>query len=647
VKTTSAIVFSFGLIAAVASAQPLIDHVSNAASFVLAPPNSQVPPGSGTTLGGYSEPNDVPIPNSSIAQGSFFAVFGLNLGSGTNIWPSSYPLPTQTGGSSVAITVNGTTTNALIYYAGSYGETINGTINSQINGVMPSSTPVGAGTMVVTFNGQASAPFPITVAASSFGFFTANEGGSGPGAAYNLDLTTFAPTGPNTVFTPAMPGQTLTLYGTGLSPLRPTDVSTEGQAAPPIYDVRQAPLNYTVQVWVGNQEIPQSNIQYAGRSGYTAEDQIDFTIPATGVSGCYNNVAVYAGPPGNLVVSNFPTVSVSANGGPCADADGIDFSALQAPLTANGTVNLAGFSLLSNYLILTLGGSGGITESWDNDTLNGEIATFNQTQLEQTLGLTLVPSTNSCAVSPFYGLNPVPTDPVLAELTYLNAGTNINITGPNGSASIQMNAAPSHGYGGLIGGETIKELLGGCTNASGSCPPFYLNQSFAVDPGTYTVTGTGGSGTQVGAFTGSVNVVGPLTLGSSGFGWNESQGGLSAGMSVSTPLTITWSGGDPNGFVDITGISSSYVGAGTPSSGTPGVIFECMAPTSAGTFTIPPTVLASLPTSGASALYPTAYLLVGPVGATVSQTGSSAPSGLDGAYFFYHFIQGGTTTWTQ
>jgi len=647
VKKTSAIVFSFGLYAAIASAQPLIDHVSNAASFVLAPPNSQVPAGSGTTLGGYQEPNDVPLPNSSIAQGSFFAVFGLGLASGSNVW-GNYPLPTTlpaTNGTSVAITINGTTTNALIYFAGGFASTINGTINSQINGVMPSSTPVGTGTLVVTFNGQSSAPFPVTVVASSFGIFTANQGGSGPAAVYNLDPVTFEPTGGNNVFTSAMPGQTVTLYGTGLAPLRPTDVATEGQAGPPTYDVRQAPLNYTVQVWVGNQQIPQANIQYAGRSSYTAEDQIDFTIPNTGISGCYNNIAVYAGPPDALVVSNFPTISVAGNGGACADADGIDFSALQAPLAAKGSVNLGGFSLLSNYLILSLGG-GALTVQWDNDTLNGEIATFTQTQIEQTLGLTLVPSANSCAVSPFYGLNPVPTDPVLAGLTYLDAGGAINISGPNGSSSAPMNAAPAHGYGNLVGGETIKELLGGCPTAS--CPPFYLTPGFAVDSGTYTISGTGGS--QVGSFSSTVNVPGPLTLGVTTlvpFGWNESQGALSNGMSLSTALTITWTGGDPNGFVDITGISSSYVGSGTPGGGTPGVIFECMVPTSAGTYTIPPVVLAALPASGASALYPTAYLLAGPAGPTVSATGSNAPSGLDGAYFFYHFIQGATSTWTQ
>jgi hypothetical protein len=53
------------------------------------------------------------------------------------------------------------------------------------------------------------------------------------------------------------------------------------------------------------------------------------------------------------------------------------------------------------------------------------------------------------------------------------------------------------------------------------------------------------------------------------------------------PLTITWSGGDSNGWVDIQG----YAGVGTYN-----VSFECAAPTSAGQFTIPSSILLAMPT---------------------------------------------------
>jgi hypothetical protein len=152
------------LSAAAALAQPAIDHVSNAASLVPAPPSS--------------EPNDVPMPNSAIAQGSFFVVFGSGLASGTaNIW-GKYPLPTMLAGTSIQITVNGTTTNALIFYSGPSS----GAFTTQVNAVMPSDTPAGTGTLVLTYQGQASAPFPVTVAASSPGTFSVNRAGTGPGA---------------------------------------------------------------------------------------------------------------------------------------------------------------------------------------------------------------------------------------------------------------------------------------------------------------------------------------------------------------------------------------------------------------------------------------------------------------------------------
>ncbi len=126
--------------------------------------------------------------------------------------------------------------------------------------------------------------------------------------------------------------------------------------------------------------------------------------------------------------------------------------------------------------------------------------------------------------------------------------------------------------------------------------------------------------------------------------WNQSI--LANPIPLNQPLTITWTGGDPNGFVEITGISSSYVGSGTPSAATPGVVFECMAPTSAGSFTVPPFVLAALPTTGESSLYPTAYLEVGPASGAVKI--SPTPGGLDADYILYHYSQGGSfPAWTQ
>src|SRR5438105_15012762 len=108
------------------------------------------------------------LPNSAIAQGSIFVVFGTALGppppSGQVATSASFPLPTvlpASTGTSIDVTVNGTTVHALMIY----------TSPTQIAAVLPSNTPVGTGTITVNYNGQASASAPITVVANSVGIF--------------------------------------------------------------------------------------------------------------------------------------------------------------------------------------------------------------------------------------------------------------------------------------------------------------------------------------------------------------------------------------------------------------------------------------------------------------------------------------------
>jgi hypothetical protein len=118
---------------------------------------------------------------------------------------------------------------------------------------------------------------------------------------------------------------------------------------------------------------------------------------------------------------------------------------------------------------------------------------------------------------------------------------------------------------------------------------------------------------------------------------------------------ITWSGGDPNGFVDITAISSTLQSGQVPLASTPGILVECIAPASVGTFTIPTYVLQSLPsTVNSTAFVPPGELLVGPASgacggsASVSATCPvkvTPPTGLDALYIVYHFIQGVNVAW--
>lgn len=89
--------------------------------------------------------------------------------------------------------------------------------------------------------------------------------------------------------------------------------------------------------------------------------------------------------------------------------------------------------------------------------------------------------------------------------------------------------------------------------------------------------------------------------------------------------TVKWTGGDPNGYVTISG--SSGFGNST-SFGNAG--FQCSAPTSAGQFAIPPWVLTNLPTTPAQ----------NPSGSFIQidgyNTGTFSVPGFDIAFMPYH-----------
>jgi len=71
-----------------------------------------ITPGGVVNAASYSA---VGLPNSAIAQGSIFIVFGKNLGPAT-IATWSFPLSTTMAGTSATVTVNGTTVSPLMIY---------------------------------------------------------------------------------------------------------------------------------------------------------------------------------------------------------------------------------------------------------------------------------------------------------------------------------------------------------------------------------------------------------------------------------------------------------------------------------------------------------------------------------------------------
>ncbi len=266
------------LMAAIATAAPVITGVYGAASWAPAP-----------------------LPNSGIAQGSIFVLTGSGMGPAAPVQALRYPLPAGEGlgGTRVQVTVGGTTKDCVLMSV----------TDSQVAAILPSSTPAGTGTVAVTYQGaQASAT--ITVMARNFGLFGLNQSGSGPGvftdSAYRL----------RTLINAAHSGDELTAWGTGLGAIAGDD-----STLPPPGD-----LSAGVQVFVGGRA---ATVVSAGRAGAPGLDQITFQVPA-GALGCQVSVAVRVGG----ITSNFTTLPIAAAGSSVCDdpTTGVAASELQSAL---------------------------------------------------------------------------------------------------------------------------------------------------------------------------------------------------------------------------------------------------------------------------------------------------------------------------
>ena len=157
----------------------------------------------------------------------------------------------------------------------------------------------------------------------------------------------------------------------------------------------------------------------------------------------------------------------------------------------------------------------------------------------------------------------------------LDAGPVININGPKGAK--QLTKQQGGGYFANLGGGTpsIPGFPGG-----GAAPDY-------LEPGTYRIdNGSGGSGPDaVGAFSASITI--PQLL-----NWTNMDSIETVNRAAGQE--ITWTGGDPSGYVYMFGFSSSGTSNNAAVSS-----FYCTERTSAGRFTIPSYVLSTLPaTSG-------------------------------------------------
>jgi uncharacterized protein (TIGR03437 family) len=268
------------------------------------------------------------LPNAPIARGSVFTVSGENLGPAPSQSVSSYPLLPQLAGVSLSITQNGVATQAFPISVSA----------TQIYAVMPSAVTAGLATLRLTNQTARSNAITIQIADSAPGLFAISGGGYGPGIVQNtIPLNPFFSSIPgvpvtitlggygpdilqdsldnqpiNSLVSPAVPGQAITIWGTGLGPVAYPD------NAAPTAD------NVTTPVTVSIGGVP-ATVTYSGRAQCCAGvDQIVVNVPDDAPSGCWVPVVVNAGG----VVSNTTTLSIGAPGDTSCDDPGNPLSQL-------------------------------------------------------------------------------------------------------------------------------------------------------------------------------------------------------------------------------------------------------------------------------------------------------------------------------
>jgi uncharacterized protein (TIGR03437 family) len=263
-------------------------------------------------------------------------------------------------------------------------------------------------------------------------------------------------------------------------------------------------------------------VSYRGRANFAGLDQINFTVPPGVLPGCRVSVSIQTGG----LVSNSVSIAVASGGDVCSD-----------PLIPGPGVSSSAPSYTSAQLDLG-------TETTVTSTSYQASAYFFKFD-----GVTSVinstPSVGSCLVTPDSSVSVMNVaGPVLA----LDIGSSLTLTPPSGNQTI---------------------LLPG----PGLLSSFQATPS-ALPPGTYQFS-NGAGGKDIGPFDVSFTVTPPLV-------WTNQS--VAAAIDRSKPLTLTWTGGDPDGYVYVS------IESGTG----PRAVASCVAPVSPGQVTIAPNVLLAL-----------------------------------------------------
>ncbi len=293
---------------------------------------------------------------------------------------------------------------------------------------LPASTPLGSADVTLTVDGQASAPARITVTRTNFGLFTQAGNGLGAALAQNQDDAL------NKLTRPVLPGQYVTLWGTGLGSVALSEVTLQ----------------------LGGTKITPA---YAGPAPTVpGVDQINFQVPDAGIpDGCYVSVVVNAGG----ILSNEATLAKASRPGPCEHPFGLS-AAEMASLDSGGRILFGAVRLQSDVGVIPFFGSspGAPTE------LAGASAQFLRRDAFE-IGLLAQPLTSDDS---YFGCRVTPPSGAIGLLfaADVDAGNALTLTGPGQSITLPRSA--------------------GLYDASA----FAMGQSLFV-PGSWRIEGPGGA----------------------------------------------------------------------------------------------------------------------------------------------------------
>lgn len=505
---------------------------------------------------GQTPPNIVAVQNNYSYTLPFAPNYGIAQGSifiivGSNLATASTGLqstyPLPTNLAGVNITV---TVNDTVTHPILYYVT-----PKQIAAILPSLTPVGSGTIAVTNNGLTGTA-PIQVVQSAFGIFTLNGGGTGPAAAFDAAGNPLSPANP------ANPGGTITLWGSGVGPASGNET------------ILQTPVNLTnipIEVDVGDLV---ATVAYSGRSIYPGLDQINLVIPPNVQPGCWVSVVVRSG----TSIGNFATIPVAPTGQMCTDTTtGYSGAQLQS-LYNKGAFNVGSIAIGSYTIPPRTVNRTPTPASTSYNAAVGFMHLPSAAVFDAALVAPAAPtevaaaavSVGSCVVNPLGYINSPPALP----FSYLDAGPAINITSAAGVETVMP----------------VNDFYGATTSGNS------LNVVIPSSGGAFTFNNAPG-GVAVGTFTAQTSVP-------PAFVWNEMD--TITSVNRAQGVTVTWKNAAPNSFIQITGMSSATFGAIVLQTS-----FNCTAPASAGTFTVPPSVTLSLsPTASTVGLVSPAFLSV-------------------------------------